>query len=61
MSFYDIKALPVVVNQYILANPSEDKARMQETIKFFQNSNERPLGSSALRIQRLQDTGFKFD
>ncbi|CAG5088255.1 Oidioi.mRNA.OKI2018_I69.PAR.g11789.t1.cds [Oikopleura dioica] len=23
--------------------------------------NVRPLGSSALRIQRLQDTGFKFD
>jgi len=41
-----------------IANPVKDKARMQETIKFFENSNERPVGSSALRIQRLQDSGL---
>jgi hypothetical protein len=41
-----------------IANPVEDKTRMQETIKFFENSNERPVGSSALRIQRIQDFGL---
>jgi len=43
-----------------IANPVEDKARMQETIKFFENSNERPVGSSALRIQRIQTKLYNF-